>query len=147
MELTPGKPAEITHVPVEPQLRRQVNIASGDLDSEDPAAELLSRLEAVCDREALVRVSLEGPITRQRYHDLRLRDVAEFGASRCFFLDLDTTGLYVEDDLRKGDVARSGRLSPREELIRYGEEVRDAAPFEERDLIDEAMRVILDDYE
>lgn len=147
LESAPGRQVDVTHVPVEPQPRRQVTIQSADLDGDDPAAELMGRLEGTCDREALVRISLEGPITRQRYHDLRLRDVAEFGASRCFFLDLDTTGLYVEDDLPRGEVARSGRLSPREELVRYGEEVREAFPEEERDLVDEAMRLILSEYE
>ena len=147
LEVTPGEPPEITHVSVDPHPRRQVIIQSADLEAEDPAAELMARIEDACDRETLLRVSLEGPITRHRYHDLRLRDVAEFGAARCFFLDLDTTGLYVEDDLPRGVVARTGRLSPREELIRYGEEVREAAPAEERDLVDEAMRVILGEYE
>lgn len=146
MELEPGRPPSIAHVPVESQPRRQIAISSAELDGDDPAAALMERIDSVAGAGTIVRVLLQGPITRQRYHQLRLRDVAEYGASRCFFLDLDSTGLYVEDNLPRL-VARTGRLSPKEELIRYGEEVRDAAPPEERALIDEAMAAILEAYE
>ena len=147
VELDPSGATEIQHVSVEPQPRRQLLIPSSDLATDDPAETVKARLEAVCDREAMVRLSLEGPITRQRYHDLRLREVAEFGAARCFFLDLDTSGLYVEEDLPRA-AARGGRLSPREELLRFGGEVRDASvTTEEQRLIDEAIQAILSEYE
>ncbi|MCL4532113.1 MAG: hypothetical protein M1582_02805, partial [Actinobacteria bacterium] len=147
LELDLGSPPRIQHVSVEHQPRRQLTIPSSELATDDPAEAVKARLEAVCDRDAMVRLSLDGPITRQRYHDLRLREVAEFGAARCFFLDLDTSGLFVEDDLPRA-AARGGRLSPREELLRFGEEVREAAATtEEQGLIDEAMQAILSEYE
>ena len=106
----------------------------------------MARLEDVCDRAAMVRVVLEGPITRQRYHALRLRELVEHGAGRSFFFDLDTTGLYVEDELGRGE-ARSGRLSQREELIRYARECLEAAGTDsERSLVEEATRLILEGY-
>ena len=114
---------------------------------EDPAERVMARMEEVCRREAMVRVSLEGPISRQRYHDLRLREIAEYGAARCFFLDLDTTGLYVED-AQIPSTARGGRLSQREELARYAREQWEAATSEqERALIEEATRAILEEYQ
>jgi hypothetical protein len=147
LELEPGRPVEISHIPVEPQPRRQAVLASGELDADDPAGSVKRCLDELCGRDALVKLCLEGPITRQRYHDLRMRELAEHGAARCFFLDLDTTGLYVEDDLPRLAI-RTGRLSPREELIRYGQEVRDATgTAEERALIDQAMAAILGEYE
>ena len=146
LELEPGLPSSVRHVPVESQPRRQLVLASEEL-GEEPFETALERLEGICARDALVKVKLQGPITRKRYHDLRMRELAEFGAARCFFLDLDTTGLFVEDDLPRL-VLRTGRLSPREELIRYGEEVAATAgtPWE-RELIDEAMAAILSEYE
>jgi DNA repair exonuclease SbcCD nuclease subunit len=147
LELEPGRIPEVRHVPVEPQPRLQLTILSSELATGDPAERAKERLEVLGDRETMVRVSFEGPISRQRYHDLRLRELAEFGAARCFYLDLNTTGLYVEDDLPRM-AARSGRLSPREELLRYGEEVRDAAATaEERVLVEEAIQAILSEYE
>jgi DNA repair exonuclease SbcCD nuclease subunit len=147
LELEPERPAEISHIPVGPQPRRQMVLASGELDEDNPAETVKQRLDELCGRDVLVKLSLEGPITRQRYHELRMRELAEYGAARCFFLDLDTTGLYVEDDLPRLAL-RTGRLSPREELLRYGEEVRDASGTAvERALIDEAMSAILSEYE
>lgn len=147
LELEPGRPPQLRHIAVDSQPRLQLTVRTADLDPDDPAAALIAMLDSECDRRTMVRMSLEGPITRQRYHDLRLRELAEHGAARAFFFDLDTTGLYVEDRLALGG-ARGGRLSPREELVRYGEEVRAAAAGDrERALVDEAMQAILSEYE
>ncbi|MHB0868046.1 MAG: metallophosphoesterase family protein [Chloroflexota bacterium] len=146
MEAEPGRLAGLQQIPVECQPRLQLAIPTSELAEGDPAEVAKARVETVCRRDAMVRVSLEGPISRQRYHDLRLREVAEFGAGRSFFFDLDTTGLYVEDE-RQATSARGGRLSQREELIRFAREGLEAAGSQrERDLIDEALRMILDEY-
>ncbi len=146
MEAEPGRLAGLQLIPVECQPRLQLAIPTSELDEGDPAEAARARVETVCRRDAMVRVSLEGPISRQRYHDLRLRELAEFGAGRSFFFDLDTTGLYLEDE-RQGTSARGGRLSQREELIRFAREGLEAAGSQrERDLIDEALRMILDEY-
>src|SRR5262249_19140797 len=50
---------------------------------------LRQRIDAVADPEAFVRLRLEGPVSRAAYHALRLREVGEYGAARCFFFDLD----------------------------------------------------------
>ncbi len=146
VEAEPGRPPKLQQLPVECQPREQLVIPTSELE-EDPAERVMARMEEVCRREAMVRVSLEGPISRQRYHDLRLREIAEYGAARCFFLDLDTTGLYVED-AQIPSIARGGRLSQREELARYAREQWEAATSEqERALIEEATRAILEEYQ
>ncbi len=146
MEAEPGRMVTLQHLPVKFQPREQLVVSTSELEAGDPAEVVKARMETVCRREAMVRVSLEGPITRQRYHDLRLREVAEYGAARSFFLDLDTTGLFVEDE-RQPSGARGGRLSQREELIRFARERWEAASSrEDRDLIDEATRAILEEY-
>lgn len=146
MEVEPGRLVGLQQVAVECQPRRQLIVPTSELGEGDPAEAIKARLEAVCEREAMVRLSLEGPLSRQRYHDLRLREVAEYGAARCFFLDLDTTGLYVEEE-QPGAGARGGRLSQREELIRFARESWQAAENErERGLLEEAARAILDEY-
>ncbi len=145
MEVEPGRVPALQQVAVECQPREQLDIATSEL-GDDPAETVKVRMEAICRRDALVRVSLQGPITRRRYHDLNPREIAEYGASRSFFCDLDTTGLYVEDE-RQPSTVRGGRLSQRDELIRYAREEWEAAPSQkERDLIDEAVAAILEEY-
>lgn len=147
LELEPGRVAELRQVTVEAQPRREMAIDSSELVVEAPAALLMERLESVCGPDTMVRVSIRGPITRQGYHDLRLREVAEFGAARCFFLDLDTTQLFVEDELRVPE-ARTGRLSQREQLAQFAREQLDAAQApEERGLLEEAARAVMEEYE
>ncbi len=147
VELEPGRVVDLRQVPVECQPRRQLEIATAELAGADPAEALKARLDDLCERDAMVRVALKGPISRQRYHDLKLREVAEHGAARSFFFDLDTTGLYVEDEQGPG-VAGGVRLSQREELIRFARERWEAATTQaERRLLEEALRLVLDEYQ
>jgi DNA repair protein SbcD/Mre11 len=147
LELEPGQAPELSHIPVEPQPRRALTVDSSELAHEDPGEALKEMIGSVCRPDAMVRVSLRGPITRQRYHDLRLREAVEHGVARCFFLDLDTTHLYVEDELRPPE-ARGGRLSQREQLAMFAEEQVAAAATEgERRLLEEAARAVLEEYE
>lgn len=147
MGLEPGGVVELRQLPVECQPRRQLEIPTSELAEGDPAEVVKARLEGVCDRGAMVRVALKGPISRQRYHALKLREVAAHGAAQSFFFDLDTTGLYVEDEQRPG-MARGARLSQREELIRFARENWEAAgSSEERQLIEEALQAVLDEYQ
>ena len=146
MEVEPGRLPSLQQVAVECQPREQLAIPTSELMEGDPAEAVMARLDSICRREAMVRVSLEGSISRHRYHQLRLRELAEYGAARSFFLELDTTGLYVEDE--QPSVARGGRLSQREELIRFARERWEAADSQrERELIEEATRAILDEYQ
>lgn len=146
MELEPGRVSVLEQVAVDSQPRRSLSIPTSLLDEGDASAQVMARLEPLCDPGTMVHISLEGPISRQRYHDLRLRELVEFGAARCFFLDLDSSGLYVEDG-PVPDSARGGRLSQREELIRYAAECREAADSDrERGLFDEALLEILEEY-
>lgn len=146
LEMEPGRAVASRRVVVEAQPRRQMVIRTPELAEGDPLEIVSARLDSLCHRDALVRLSLEGPISRQRYHDLQLRRIADVGASQAFFFELDTTRLYLEDEALP-HVARGGRLSQREELIRFAEESRQmAATQEERVLIDEALRTILEGY-
>jgi DNA repair protein SbcD/Mre11 len=145
-ELEPGRVVRLEQVAVESQPRRSLSIPSSLLAEGDPAEQVMARLEPACDPGTMVRLSLEGPISRQRYHALRLRELAEFGAASCFFLELDTTDLYLEDGPAP-ESARGGRLSQREELVRYAAECRELADDDrERGLIDEALLEILEEY-
>jgi exonuclease SbcD len=147
LELEAGRTVELRHVPVECQPRQQLEIHTRDIADGDPAELVIDRLRGVCDREAMVRVILQGPISRQRYHDLKLRELAAYGSAHSFFFDLDTTGLYVEDEQRPA-VAGGIRLSQRDELIRFARESWEAADSpEERALIEEALTVVLEGYQ
>lgn len=52
-------------------------------------------LEAVCTPETIARLKLTGPLSREQYHQLALRDVIALGQQRAFSLDVDTSGLAL----------------------------------------------------
>lgn len=56
-----------------------------------------AELEAVCTPDTLARLRLTGALTRERYHQLALRDVIALGQQLAFSLDVDTTGLTLTD--------------------------------------------------
>jgi len=145
IEVEEGGPPRVDHVEVECQPRRRLTVHTSEL-GEDPGAALRARVEELCDEETMVQLILEGPISRRRYHALKLREILELGSARCFSLDMDTAGLYLEEVGAPG-AARGGRLSQREELIRYARERVEAASSPvERDLIEEALHTILEAY-
>jgi len=54
-------------------------------------------LEAACTPETITRLKLTGPLSREQYHQLALREVIALGQQRAFSLDVDTSGLTLID--------------------------------------------------
>jgi hypothetical protein len=81
-------------------------------------------LAEVCSPETMVRLRLSGPLTRDQYHDLALRDVLLYGQQHAFSFDLDTSDLTLLhlDRARSSEAPRSARVSPLEEVERVLEE-------------------------
>jgi DNA repair exonuclease SbcCD nuclease subunit len=81
-------------------------------------------LAEVCSPETMVRLRLSGPLTRDQYHDLALRDVLLYGQQHAFSFDLDTSDLMLLhlDRARSSEAPRSARVSPLEEVERVLEE-------------------------
>ncbi|MGH2487746.1 MAG: hypothetical protein ACRDHE_17230 [Ktedonobacterales bacterium] len=81
-------------------------------------------LAQMCSPETMVRLRLSGPLTRDQYHDLALRDVLLYGQQHTFSFDLDTSGLTLLhlDRARNNTAARNDRVSPLAEVERVLEE-------------------------
>jgi len=140
-----GRVRQLQHVAVPAQPRREAVVRAEDLDEEDPSASLLARIEPLCDPEALVRVRLVGLMGRRGYHALDLPRAHQYGQQRCFFFDLDATGLALEDEATPGGGLR---IAPREELVRYAEELLAATVDErQRALLWEARQMVLAGYD
>jgi len=74
---------------------------SQDESAQDEAAHALdvirAELEAVCTPDTMARLRLIGPLTREQYHQLALREVITVGQQRAFSLDVDTSGLTLTE--------------------------------------------------
>lgn len=64
-------------------------------DDLTPLDVIKGALASVCSAETLVRLRLAGPLTRDQYHELALRDVLLYGQQHAFSFDLDTSGLTL----------------------------------------------------
>lgn len=70
----------------------------------------------------MTRLRIEGPLARDEFPALRLRDVQLFGASRNFFFELDTQGLALRGTQDDGETQRGVRFSQQEEIRQLVEE-------------------------
>ena len=59
--------------------------------------ETVRRAMEVCTSETMVRLRLFGPLTREQYHELPIRDILQRGQELVFSLDLDTRDLALYD--------------------------------------------------
>jgi hypothetical protein len=84
-----GKRAQ-DDIPLSSPLVGETNTGGGEALALARAA-----LNEVCTDETLVRLRLVGPISREQYQRLPLRDIQRFGAQRAFAFELDTSGLEL----------------------------------------------------
>jgi hypothetical protein len=132
------------------QERRQRVVRVSELDGDDVAAGLLRRLEPLCHPDALVRVKVEGVVSRDRYHVLDLAGARDFGAARCALFDLHADGLVLADDEWAPLDARAtdGRVAPRDALAACADELIGAATdAAERDLLLATRAAVLAAYD
>jgi predicted phosphodiesterase len=104
LELGPGGARKVEHIRTEPQRRAEVTLSARDLWPEgggdgpgEPLDVIRAALEPHASPETMARLRLTGEMTRERYHQLALRDVVLMGQQRFFSLDLDTSGLTILD--------------------------------------------------
>lgn len=104
----------------------------GETDT-SPAEQVLERLRPFCKEEAIVRLRLEGEVSRRRYHELDLGAIRRYAEAHTFAFTVDDSALsFLQDD--DGETGETGstptfhpavfeeRLSPREELIGLADE-------------------------
>ena len=104
IELGPGGARKIEHIRIEPQRRAEVTLSVRDLwpaslgdGPGEPLEVIRMALEPHASPETMARLRLTGETTRERYHQLALREVVLFGQQRFFSLDVDTSGLTILD--------------------------------------------------
>jgi hypothetical protein len=75
------------------------------------ALETVARAMERCTPETITRLRLLGPLTRDQYHELPIREILRHGQERTFSLDLDTRELYLFDPAA-GDLAPATGIGP-----------------------------------
>lgn len=77
---------------------------------------ILQKVGPYCTEETMVRLNLEGPITREQYHALDLRGLWLYGQQRAFSFEVDESRLFLITYLSPERVERGERVAPREML-------------------------------
>jgi DNA repair protein SbcD/Mre11 len=138
LELTREGLRHAEQIPIKPQPRHIVTIRTTELwppqqpntatplnpslmqENEAPVLSVMERiiqkLDSYCTEEAMVRLNLEGPITREQYHLLDLRGIWLYGQQRAFSFEIDESRLSLINDLSQAQVERGERIAPREML-------------------------------
>ena len=129
----------------------EVAMPSGDADVADSALDvtdlqgspkrtpldvLRERLERFCKPDAMVRLRLQGPITREHYRELDLRQLWIYGQRNAFFFEIDESGLFLTAPGGHERIESAGRVAPHEVLDQIAREwLERATSPEERALV------------
>ncbi|HUZ77571.1 MAG TPA: metallophosphoesterase [Chloroflexota bacterium] len=145
IELLPGRADRVQKVVVDGQGYRQVTLRTTELDLAQPFESALGRLEPALDAETVVKVRLEGPVTREQYRALRVRELLRAGISRCFHFEVDTSGLTLAED-RPNGVGKGLRLSQKQELQLAAQQLMADEP-EHAPLLRQAVQELMRAYD
>lgn len=170
LELTRDGLRYAEHVPITPQPRHVVTIHTTELwpnpqhgeDSDldnvsalagevpvlSPMEHILQQLESYCTEDAMVRLTLEGPITHEHYQTLDLRAIWMYGHQRTFSFELDESNLRLKSDLLQYTIERGERIAPRdmlEAIIR--ERMEQTETPDERAILTKTRQRVLDGYD
>ncbi len=109
--------AEVTvrHEAIPPQPRTEVVIQASELESGDPTEIILARLAPEFDPDKLVRLVIDGVISRDAYTRLNLTTVEDHARRLSFFFETDLTRLAVRFNI-DGRVMGAPRRSIRDEV-------------------------------
>jgi len=160
--LTPDGVLWCNHIPVDALLFRQLTISLSTLwstpsetldETKSPTALILDHLEPLCTPETMLRLRLEGEVTRSHYHQLDLNTIRHYGEQHCFSLAIDDSSVTLlpdhHDDRQSQTVQtthsqeRGERFSIREEVIALADRwIADAEQDEQERTI---LRYVKDD--
>jgi predicted phosphodiesterase len=73
--------------------------------------ETVRQVMAGCTPETITRLRIYGPLTREQYHELPVREMLRLGQERAFSLDLDLRELYLYDP-NAGELAPATGIGP-----------------------------------
>ncbi len=109
---------------------------------------ILQKVEPYCTEEAMVRLNLEGPITREQYHALDVRSLWLYGQQRAFSFEVDESRLFLTTDLLQESVERGERIAPREMLEAIAQEwMQHTEMRERRAILTKTRQRVLDRYD
>jgi DNA repair exonuclease SbcCD nuclease subunit len=141
VELVPGKADRVQKVVVDGQDYRPVTLRTTELDASEPFESACARLETAVSSDAVVKVTFEGPLSRDMYRSLRLSDLRQWGSNHSFHFELDTTGLSLLDE-RLETAGKGVRLSVKEEMSLVAQQLIQQEP-DNRDFLEEARKELL----
>lgn len=170
LEITRDGLRHAEHISIKPQPRHVITIRTTELwpphhanDGTDqetsPATEsaaviqalterILHKLEPYCSDEAMIRLILEGPITREQYHMLDVRGIWMYGQQRAFSFELDESRLFLTIDLFQASIERGERIAPRGMLSAVVKEWMERAETPKaRAILTKTRQRVLDRYE
>jgi DNA repair exonuclease SbcCD nuclease subunit len=148
LTLSPAGPVDIRHVPVTAQPRCELHWRTTELPPHElPGDSLIRRLEPLCAADTMIKLFLDGSLTRERFHGLELRRVIEFAVQRAFSFEIDTTGVGIEDELHHV-ASRGVRMSQPEEIAAVAAELAQQASSDaDRDMVLAARELLLAHYQ
>lgn len=164
------------HIPIKPQPRHVITIRTTELwppQRSDGAAQpeyaselgrkevlpgealalpiterILQQVEPYCTEDAMVRLTLEGPTTREQYHALDVRSIWMYGQQRAFSFEVDESRLLLTNEFLHNDVARGERIAPRDVLEAITQEWMEQADTPDaRALLTKTRQRVLDRYD
>ena len=176
LELTRDGLQHVEHVPIKPQPRHTIllrttelwpqntsgrntlsdHVAEGEEQAssfqEIPGPSVTERIwqqvEPFCTGDAMVRLTLEGPLTREQYHELDMRAIWLKGQQHAFSFDVDEGRLFLTNDLYQENIERGDRIAPREMLETVAFEWMERAETPaERLLLGKVRQRVLDRYD
>jgi len=145
VELLPGKADRVQKVEVDAQDYRPVIVRTTELDQAEPFESACRRLETALTSGAVVKVKLEGPLSREMYRGLRIRDLLQFGNNHAFHMEIDASGLMLVDE-RLDSAGKGIRLSQKEEIGLVACELMGQEP-ERKEVLEKAMKELLLAYD
>jgi DNA repair exonuclease SbcCD nuclease subunit len=122
VELEGKHAVKLHHQRIEPQPMRRETIRTTDLPNDTPTEYIFARLREWANPEQLMQLHLEGPLSREVYHRLKLFDIWRLGNELNFYFDLDRAELRLKDDTQ-GTVGGGVVISLREEVASVAQEL------------------------
>jgi DNA repair exonuclease SbcCD nuclease subunit len=176
LELRRGGLQSARHIPIPRQPRRVVTMTTAELwprhrsasDSADnqaaladgeasltnavpvlsPAETIERRLKRYCTEESMVRLVLEGPLTREQYHALDLQAVWTYGQQHAFSFEVDESRLVLTTERAEAHIVRGERIGMREMLEHVSQDFMERAETPEaRALLAKTRQRVLECYD
>ena len=142
-ELEGKQAVKLLHKEIEPQPMRREIIRTTDIPPEAPTEYVFDQLRQWSDRDQMMQLKIEGPLTREVYHHLRFFDIWRLGNELNFFFDLDRAAVTLKGEERGANGGGTEIISTRREIERVAAELAAEREGEERALIEEARELVL----